>query len=82
MVFPVVPMLVSMLSFPGMWGPVWYVVESAGIRIRINPMTAVQWAFNFVTQSENAMSMKVKQARGRTEVVASCFLLPWPIFFS
>jgi len=68
-----------------MWGIVWYVVESAGIRIRINPMTAVQWAFNFVTRIvtriENAMSMKVYQARGRTEVVASCFLLPWPMFF-
>jgi hypothetical protein len=71
----------AMAGWPGMWGIVWYVVESAGIRIRINPMTAVQWASNFVTYTENAMSMKVYQARGRTEVVASCFLLPWPMFF-
>jgi len=76
-----VPVLMAMAGWPGMWGIVWYVVESAGIRIRINPMTAVQWAFNFVTRSENAMSTKVYQARGRTEVVASCFLLPWPMFF-
>jgi hypothetical protein len=81
MLFFVVPMLVWMLSFRGMWGLVWYVVRSAGIRIHINPMTAVQWAFKFVTYSEQPMSMKVYQARGRTEVVASCFLLPWPMFF-
>jgi hypothetical protein len=81
--FFLMPVLVWVwiLSFPWTWGIVWYVVESAGIRIRINPMTAVQWAFNFVTYTENAMSMKVYQARGRTEVVASCFLLPWPMFF-
>jgi hypothetical protein len=74
-----VPLLLWFLSFPSNWAIVSYVVRWAGIRI--NPMTAVQWAFNFVTYSENALSMKVKQARGRTEVVASCFLLPWPIFF-